>query len=151
MATLVMRRIYATWSWVILAAVVVQFFLAGMGVFVSEEDFGIHAINGTVILAATLVGAIFALAAREPWRTTGLNALLFVLAVLQPVILGVGFGTGVHVIAAFHVVNGLAVFALAGLLAWRANAYFAAPAAARTAERPAPLSDTAAEPHPVLR
>ena len=29
MAKLVMRRIYATWSWVILAAVVVQFFYVG--------------------------------------------------------------------------------------------------------------------------
>lgn len=151
MATLVMRRIYATWSWVILAAVVVQFFLAGMGVFVSGEDFGIHAVFGSIIMLATLLGAIFALAARLPWRTTGQNTLLFVLILLQAVLIEVARGSGIHVIAAFHVINALAIFALAGLLALRANAYFAAPATTRTAEQSAPAGDTAATPHPVLR
>ncbi len=147
MGTQFMRRTYATWSWVILAAVVVQFFLAGMGVFVTGADFAIHATFGAVIMLATLLGAIFALAARVPWRTTGLNALLFVLILLQAVLIEVGRGTGVHVIAAFHVVNALVIFALAGLLALRANAYFATAAT----EKPTPSASTSAAPHPALR
>ena len=135
MAQVVMRRIYAAWSWVIVAAVVVQFFLAGLYVF-GASSIEAHIINGSFLLFATLLGAIFALVARTPRRIAGSSWALFGLVVVQMLLIEIGSSTGLHVIEAFHVVNALLVFTLAGMLALRANAYFAADTSRRTAGEP---------------
>jgi Family of unknown function (DUF6220) len=124
--TLILRRIYVVWSWVIAAAVVVQVFLAGLYVF-GSASIEAHVINGSFLLFATLLGGIFALVARVPGRVAGSHWGLFGLVVLQVVLIEVGNSSGVPVIKAFHAVNALAIFGLSSVLALRSRAYFAAP------------------------
>ena len=120
-----LRRLYVGWSWVIVAAVVVQFYLAGLYVF-GSVSIEAHEINGGFIFFAALLGGIFALVAQAPWRTAGLNWGLLGLVALQVALIRVGSATGMPVITAFHVVNALAIFGLSTLLAVRSRTYVAA-------------------------
>ena len=142
MGKTVMQRIYAAWAWIILAAVVVQVFLAGLYVF-GISSIEAHAINGTFVLFATLLGGIVALVARVPGRVAGWSWGLFGLVILQVLLIEVGNSAGVPLIKAFHVVNAFAVFALAGVLARQASAYFAG--------APGSEARPAATPHPAVR
>ncbi len=76
---------YAGLFWVIMAAIVLQFFLAGWGVFAFDglDEFLPHFIVGDLIGLAMLVGVAVAFAARVPWKTTGINAGLFLVMFLQ--------------------------------------------------------------------
>jgi Family of unknown function (DUF6220) len=114
--TRAMRWTYVLYAWLILAAVVVQFFLAGLGVFAGASNFQIHATFGDILFLVMVIGLLLAFAARLPWRTIGLTALLPVLVVLQSVLI-TAWRSGLPVVAALHPVNGLAIFALAGFLA----------------------------------
>lgn len=123
MFTRAMRWTYLVFAWLILAAVIVQFFLAGLGVFAG--DFQAHVTLGYSLLFITLIGLVLAFAARLPWRTIGLTALLPVLVVLQSVFIEI-WHAGLPAVAALHVVNGLAIFSLAGFLALRSRRFLAA-------------------------
>ena len=125
MFTRAMRWTYVVFAWLILAAVIVQFFLAGLGVFAGASNFQIHANFGYTISFVMLIGLLPAFAARLPWRTIGLTALLPVLVTLQSVFIAI-WHAGLPAVAALHVVNGLAIFSLAGFLALRSRRYVAA-------------------------
>lgn len=120
-----MRRIYAGATWLFFAAVIVQFFLAGLGVFVNSNDFAIHAIFGGIILLLGLLTLILAFAARLPWRRTGLTALLPLLVIVQSLLIEAG-KSGAHLVSAFHVLNALLVFIVSGYVARQARSLFAA-------------------------
>src|SRR5262245_4026410 len=124
MFTRAMRWTYVVSAWIILAAVIVQFFLAGLGVFGGPGGFEAHATLGYSLPLVMLIGLLLAFAARLPWRTIGLTALLPVLALLQSVFILI-WHAGLPAVAALHVVNGLAIFSLAGLLALRSRRYVA--------------------------
>lgn len=117
----ILRRAYVGFTWLFFASVVVQFFLAGLGVFVSPSDFRFHAIFGGIILLIGLIGLILSFAAQLPWRTTGFTALLPVLVLVQSTLVEFGHN-GLHLIAAFHTVNALIVFSVAGYMALNARA-----------------------------
>jgi hypothetical protein len=133
MFKLVMRRIFVFWCWLIAADVVFQVLLAGLFIFgVSSKD--AHVANGYLLFLATLLGGIFALLARVPGRVIGASWALFGLVVVQISLVD----SGIPVLRALHPVNALAIFAVAGLLAVRSRAYFAASAApAATSKRAA--------------
>ena len=102
------------------AGAVVQFFLAGLGVFGTGEAFGVHAKVGTILAYASVVlfvlaGAL-ALGGREARRGAGLAALLVVLMVVQYGLVEL-FSGAVPALAALHPVNGLLVLGAALLLA----------------------------------
>ena len=124
-----MRWLYVAWLGIISAAIVVQFYLAGYGVF-GSSGFGPHPAVGDLIGIAILVGIGLAFAARVPWRVTGINSALFVLMLIQVVLAH----TGVAGISAFHVVNGVLIFIVTLYLtreAWKlASVPQTAPAAA---------------------
>ena len=128
----VMRWAYVRYGWIILAAVVVQFFLAGMGVFVGASNFPMHASFGYTISFLRLLGLLLAFAARLPWRTIGLTALLPVLVGLQSFFIAF-WHSALSGLAARHVLNGLAIFTLTGPLALRSLRYVAAQEPAPTA------------------
>ena len=109
-----LRWAYAGFFWVITIAIVLQFFLAGWGVFAFDglKEFEPHLIVGGLIGIGILLGVPFAFAARVPWKTTGFNAGLFVLMFLQATLAHVP----VRGIAALHVVNGLLILGLSGYL-----------------------------------
>ena len=69
-----------------------------------------------------LVGLVLAFVARLRGRTIGLTALLPVLVGLQSRFIAF-WHAGLTGLAALHVVNGLAIFALAGFLALRSRGY----------------------------
>lgn len=125
MFTQAMRWAYVGYAWLILAAVVVQFFLAGTGVFAGASNFETHAGFGYTISFVMLFGLVLAFAARLPWRTIGLTALLPVLVGLQSLFIAF-WRSGLTDLAALHVINGLAIFALTGILALRSHGYVAA-------------------------
>ncbi len=124
MFTHALRWAYVVYAWIILAAVVVQFFLAGRGVFAGASNFQTHANFGNTIFLVTLVGLVLAFAARLPWKTVGLTALLPVLVGLQSLFITF-WHSGLGGLAALHVINGLAIFSLAGFLALRSRGYIA--------------------------
>ena len=123
MFTHIMRWIYVVSAWLIFGVVIVQFFLAGLGVFAG--DFQMHVALGYTILFLMLLVLVIALAARLPWRTLGLTALLPVLVFLQSLFIE-AWSNGLVDIAALHVVNGLAIFSLAGILAVRSPRFLSA-------------------------
>ena len=107
-----LRWIYFGWFALISAAIVVQLYLAGYGVF--GGGFGAHLINGYLIGIAILVGIGWAFAARVPWRLTGINGGLLVLMAIQSVLAH----TGVAGISALHVVNGVLILGGTLYLTW---------------------------------
>jgi uncharacterized protein DUF6220 len=132
------RWIYFGWLALTVAAIVLQFYLAGYGVFGFNglNGFGAHFVVGDLIGLSSIVGIGLAFAAREPWRTTGLNGLFFVLMVIQVILAH----TGVQVISALHVVNGVLIFGLVAYLTRAAYRYAmqeTAPTAAAAVSAPA--------------
>ena len=114
-----MRWIYVGWLGIISGAIVLQIYLAGYGVFAFNglDAFFPHFVVGDLIGIAILLGIGLAFAARVPWRITGINGALAVLMVIQFVLAH----TGVQVISALHVVNGVLIFAVALYLTWEAS------------------------------
>ena len=108
------RWIYVGWLALTVATIVVQFYLAGYGVFAFNglPPFDAHRAVGDLIGIFSLIGIALAFAARVPWRITGINALFFVLMVIQS---GLAFA-GVQAIAALHVVNGVLIFGVVAYL-----------------------------------
>lgn len=112
-------------------AVVVQFFLAGLGIFsaIPEEDGSTtadkwedklepHAGLGWFMFLATLLLLILILIAWTGPRAIGATFGLALLTFIQ-MILG-GAGEDAPGVGAFHAVNGVLILALAFFLTWRA-------------------------------
>jgi hypothetical protein len=110
-----MRRtisaMYGGLAWVIVAAVIAQFFFAGLGIF-GATNFGIHRTVGYLVIPASLILLVLALAGRLGTLRIGLSALLLVLTIIQSML-----PSGPAVIAALHPVNALAILAVVGNLA----------------------------------
>jgi Family of unknown function (DUF6220) len=114
-----LRMFYVAWLAIIAAALVVQFYLAGYGVFAFAglPPFDAHRGLGDLIGIAILLALIAAFAARVPWRITAINAALFVLMVVQSSLAY----AGIQGIAALHVVNGVLIFVVTLYLVWEAR------------------------------
>ena len=102
------RMFYVGWLGILVGALVLQFYLAGYGVFGFNglKDFGAHLLVGSIIGLAILIGVGLAFAARMPWRITIINIVLFVLMFIQAILAH----TGVQALSALHVVNGVLIF-----------------------------------------
>lgn len=98
-------------AWVFLACVVVQVFLAGLGVFAGAHNFSLHRGFGYAFGWLTLVLLLLALAGRLGRRWIGLSALILVLFAMQSVF--VAFREVMPPLAALHPVNALAIFGVA--------------------------------------
>lgn len=122
------RWIYFWWLVLTVAAIVLQFYLAGYGVFAFNglNGFGAHFVVGDLIGISSIIGIGLAFAAREPTRTKGLNGLFLVLMIIQLILAH----TGVAVISALHVVNGVIIFGLVAYLTRQAYAFAQEPAGA---------------------
>ena len=117
---------------VLFAAVVVQVALAGYGVFYAlhkagdnasitrdtfDHGFRAHAIVGTLLLVVMLLLVIVAAAGRLGSFAVKFSAGLLVAGILQMVF--AELGRSVPALGFLHVVNALAIYAAAGLLAHR--------------------------------
>jgi hypothetical protein len=122
----------------VVAAVIAQFLLAGLGVFATVQvgGFGPHRLYGaTAVLLGILLLIVFSFVSRAPWRYTGLAGLLLLQFFLQYVFLQFYWhagstipGTSWYVspdlrpIAALHVLNGLVILWVALHIADRSTA-----------------------------
>jgi hypothetical protein len=93
----------------------VQVFLAGLGVFDSPQAFATHREVGYTLSLVPVVLAVVGLIAGVPRRLTGLAALIFVLFVLQSVFVAVRGDA--PSLAALHPVNGFVITILAFVIA----------------------------------
>jgi uncharacterized protein DUF6220 len=94
-------------AWLFVACVVVQVFLAGLGVFDSPTAFITHREFGYLFFWLVVVLLALAIAGRVGRRLIGLSALLVVLFILQSVF--VAFRTSQPMVAALHPVNGFLI------------------------------------------
>ena len=125
------------------ACVVVQVFLAGLGVFDDPKAFVTHREFGYLFGWLTLVVLVFALAGRMPRRVTGLSVLLLVLFALQSLLMAVR--VDLPAIAAFHPLNGFAILGI-GVMTARASWPLRREAATPAMVAPAAPAGTGAAP-----
>lgn len=102
------RLAYPWIAWLFLACVVVQFFLAGMGVFAGSENFATHRDFGYTFELLLLPLLLAAIVGRYWGRGLGAVVLLIVLFTLQSVF--VGLRDSMPAVAALHPLNGVAIF-----------------------------------------
>ena len=113
------RLAYIGVAWLFLACVVVQVFLAGLGVFAGAENFSLHRDFGYTFGWLTLLLLLLALGGRLGRRWIGLSALVLVLFAFQSVFVAVR--DAMPAAAALHPVNALAIFAVALQIARRSR------------------------------
>ena len=114
------RGVFFAIAWLFVAGVVVQVFLAGLGVFVGAANFATHTDVGYALQGVTLLLTVSAIAARAPRGTVGLTAALIGLLMLQSIF--IAFRGAVPALAALHPPNALAIFGVALVVARRAAA-----------------------------
>lgn len=96
---------------IFVGCIVIQVFLAGLGVFDDPRSFVTHREFGYLIGMFTLVLLILALIARSPRRVTGLSVVLLAQFALQSVL--VALRADMPVLAALHPVNGFLILLVA--------------------------------------
>ena len=98
-------------AWIVVAAVVAQFFFAGLGIF-GAASYQAHRITGTLIGVAALVLLLLALGGWLGKARIGFSALLLVLTIIQMLLV-----RGPALLAALHPVNALLILGVAVNLA----------------------------------
>jgi hypothetical protein len=129
------RKVFSIVSILAVAAVVLQFYFAGMGVFSVPEDelFAVHGMSGRIVLPVIfLLSLITAAIARAGKRTIWMTVIAILLLALQTILFiltGAIFGVGPEsaeiplaatLMVSLHVVNGLAILGLTIAIARRA-------------------------------
>jgi hypothetical protein len=110
-------------AWLFAACILIQVFLAGMGVFDGPERFEAHRNFGYLFGWLTLVMVIIAAAGRLGRRLVGLTLLALVQFALQSVF--ILFREDLPAVAALHPVNGVLLLVVAiaiGRIAWAGRA-----------------------------
>jgi hypothetical protein len=114
------RYVYLALLWLYVAGILVQVFLAGMGLFGAAKDFEPHVGLGWILHLVPVLLLIVAAVARVGSRLIWWNVALLVVQFIQPIFALARDDT--PVVAAFHPVLALVIFWLAvtiGLKAWR--------------------------------
>jgi hypothetical protein len=119
------RVIYFGVAAIYLVGAVVQFFLAGLGVF-GASSYDAHRAFGLILVLVTLVLLVLSIVGRMPRTTLILTVVLLGLNVLQMVLAN----TDVGEVAALHPVNGVVIVFLAYELTQRSRRYVASKMAA---------------------
>ena len=141
------RIAFALVAWLFLIAIVIQVFLAGVGLFVPGVDmFQYHRQLGWLLHGGPLLVLLFAWAAGAGRRTIWLSVALLVLVAIQPFLPGMRVDSPFA--AALHPVNALAIFWLSVAIARRSLSLVlippppvAAPASSPAAASEAPLKN----------
>jgi hypothetical protein len=128
---------YLAVAWLFVACLVVQVFLAGLGVFDDPGAFITHREFGYAFGLLTIVLIVLALLARLPRSIVALSALTLVLFALQSVF--VVLRTTAPEVAALHPLNGFVILLVAVFLARRAWEYARSPREATFAADPGPV------------
>jgi len=124
------RTVYRWWSWLIVAAIVLQIGLAGYGAFYVadkvdggtvnedkfEDGFGPHMGFGYLVVLLILIGLIIAAVAGVRGRQLARAGVLFGLGILQIVLAWIG--SEAPAIGFFHPINAFVILGLAAMIAW---------------------------------
>jgi hypothetical protein len=109
-----MRRIFEIGAYVLVADVLIQFFLAGLGIFGSADLLDWHrTYNSLVVFLLSIALVVVGLLAHEDRVTVGLPGIIVGLVILQSLLLipyHMASPLPVRAIAALHVVNGVVIF-----------------------------------------
>ncbi|MFL5685005.1 MAG: DUF6220 domain-containing protein [Chloroflexota bacterium] len=122
------RTLHTIVAWLFVAALVVQVWLAGRGVFESPTMFDAHRNLGYTLSLLTIVLFVLGLLGRMGRRPAILAAVLFGLFILQSVLVVMRDST--PAVAALHPVNGFLILFLAIVLARDSTMMRTAPATA---------------------
>jgi len=117
----IVRSVHLALAWLLVAGLVVQIFLAGLGVFRGPASFATHRDFGYLLEALPFFLLILGLIARMGRRPALLAAGIFVLFLLQSIF--VVLRSSAPEVAALHPVNGFLITFLAIVLA--RDAWFA--------------------------
>jgi hypothetical protein len=113
------RIAYLVVAWIFIACLVVQVFLAGMGVFVGADNFATHRDFGYLFGLLTLVLVPLAIIGRLGRRQIWMSVLVLGLFVMQSVF--VALRETAPVVAALHPVNGFLILLISISIAQRAR------------------------------
>jgi peptidoglycan/LPS O-acetylase OafA/YrhL len=109
------RKIHTGLTHLFAGLLVVQFFLAGLGVFTTVHDkqfkdsnFDAHATLGSLLVLVALLIVLVALVGRWSRRVTQTSGLLFGLMIVQMLLAGFG-ADDAPVLGGLHVVNALVI------------------------------------------
>lgn len=108
-------KIHLVLAWAVVAAIVLQFFFAGLGVF-HAGGFGPHIADGYLILLASLVLLILSLIGGLGMRRIGNSAALLALMIIQVLLL-----SGPPIVQALHPLNAILILGAAVHLAIRSR------------------------------
>ena len=133
-----LAAIYAIAASILVVGLVLQVFLAGLGVFDDPTFFLTHRDTGYTLELWTIVVLVLGAVARAGRAQIGLAGGLFLLFLLQSVFVGVR--TSAPAVAALHPVNGFLILLLSIVLARRAWEFARASRAAAESPLVAPTS-----------
>jgi hypothetical protein len=109
----VISRVHQGLAWVVLAGVLLQFYLAGMALF-GAASFEIHRTLGYLLVAPAILLLVLALAGRLGRLLIGLSVLLVLLTIVQ--IMLPSLRGSASWIAALHPVNALALLGISAAI-----------------------------------
>ena len=108
------RRLFEIGVYVLVADVVLQLFLAGLGIFGSAEYFALHGIwNALVMFVLAIVLVVLGWLGKYDRLTVGLPGIIVGMIIVQSLLLTpyrMGAPLALRWISALHVVNGVAIF-----------------------------------------
>jgi hypothetical protein len=110
--------VVAVLAWLFAGCIVVQVFLAGLGVFDASSAFVTHRTFGYLFGWLSLVLLIVTAVGRMPRRLIGLAGLTLVQMALQSIL--IMFRDDTPAIAALHPVNGVLLLVTTLILGWQA-------------------------------
>jgi hypothetical protein len=120
-------RVFEVGTWVVMAAVLVQFLLAGLGVFTDAGFLFWHAaVNSLVVGLLPLLLVLIGWLGGVPGRVLRLGAAIFGLTVLQSLLLApyhMNAPTVVRAISSLHVLNAILILWVALQLLERTRAW----------------------------
>jgi hypothetical protein len=126
------RTAYLVVAWLFVACLVVQVFLAGLGVFAGADNFTTHTEFARTFGLLTLILIALAIIGRLGRRLIWLSVLVFALFVLQSVF--IALRETAPVAAALHPVNGFLILLISISIAQRARRLLRTPAQATGGE-----------------
>lgn len=116
------RAGYAICTWLFVACIIVQVFLAGSAALISADYWGLHRAFPQIIRVFPIAMLLTGLVSRLPRRMLALTALALVLFIMQYLFIWVFGAIGLQNLRGLHAVNALALFWLAlrlGQWSWR--------------------------------
>jgi len=114
-----MRIVYMVIVWGFIAGLLVQFFFAGLSIFVGPTWWDTHTAFGRGFGVTTVLLVLFALLGRLPRRQIVMASVLVPLYVLQILLIELPSRLGVIAVSALHPVNAAIMLGLAIVLAYR--------------------------------